>query len=801
MREKDILWYKNPAKVWIEALPLGNGRIGAMDYGGSIRERIQIDESSFWSGERSEYNNKPESKDLIDQIRKELLKEDYEEADRLGHGLTGNKNNYGTNMPVADLIMELQNMDPGMVKHFRRSLDLSCGISETLFEYHDVLYKRTVLVSNPSQVVAIRFTSDRKKPFNMEISYNGIGNDTKICGMDGNLGLVEGHAFETLHSDGKTGVCLQGSICFLCDGEIQYKKDTVLLLNATELVVFMDIQTNMFEEDPQGKSFAHVKSAVKTGFLNVEAEHTRDVQSLFTRMDIKLGDTNKRNIPTDERIQMAADGNLDPDLYALLFQYGRYLLIASSRADSPLPTHMGGIWNDNIYNNIDCTQDMHIDMNLQMQYWLSAQCNLKESYIPLFNYIRNILVPSGEKTAAEVYRAKGWTAHVVSNPWGFTALGWSYNWGIWSLGGAWCTTLIWDYFTYTKDYQFLQREAYHIIKGAAEFILDYVFYDTYSGYYMTGPSYSPETMFRTKGKNYFLSISPTCDVLMVREILRIYLKMMEELRAIDGVMENDTAKINNIEIKAIEVLEKLPPYKIGARGQLQEWYYDFEEPIPNHRHTSHLLGLYPFRQIEPENMKDLADAARRSINIRYDNFEVTSWGMAMLTGHYARLNAGEEALHILKDTVNKLLKPNMASVMSDQNSMWMGTWELDGNTGITSVIGEMLLQSGNDFLHILPALPKEWTTGELKGICVRGGHVADISWEKGELKNLQITSYHNDIKKLSVGSICDKKDCGFGEIVLKKGKILNLIFHNNKILKMERKSLSKVEDEFSENIY
>lgn len=789
MREKDYLWYENPAKAWIEALPLGNGRIGAMDYGGSIRERIQIDESSFWSGEPSEYNNKPESKDLIDQIRKELLKQDYEEADRLGHGLIGNKNNYGTNMPVADLIMELQNMDPGMVKHFRRSLNLSDGISETVFEYQNVLYKRTVLISNPHQIAAIRFNADRKKLFNMAIRYDGIGNDTKICGIDGNIGYIEGHAFETLHSDGKSGVCLQGSICFLCDGEIQYENGTVLLLNTSELVVFMDIETNMFEKDPKAKASEHVMSAVKAGFIEIEKEHIRDVRSLYTRMDIKLGDTDKRDIPTDERIRMAAAGSLDIDLFAQLFQYGRYLLIASSRPDSPLPTHMGGIWNDNIYNNIDCTQDMHIDMNLQMQYWLSAQCNLSESYLPVFNYIRNILVPSGEKTAAEVYRAKGWSAHVVTNPWGFTSLGWSYNWGIWSLGGAWCTTLIWDYFTYTKDYQFLQKEAYSIIKGAVEFVLDYVFYDKESGYYMTGPSYSPETMFRTKGKNYFLSISPTCDVLMVREVLRIYLKMMEELRSIGYVWENDNAEKNNIEIKAVEVLKKLPPYKIGAKGQLQEWFYDFEEPIPNHRHTSHMLGLYPFKQIEPEYMEDLADAARRSIKIRYEDFEVTSWGMAMLIGHYARLNDGEEALHILKDTVNKLLKPNMASVMSDENSMWMGTWELDGNTGITSVIGEMLLQSGDDFVHILPALPKEWKSGELKGICVRGGHVADIAWEESELTSLQITSNRNDIKKLNVGSTAENKGYRFGEIELKKGEILNLIFCNNEILRMERKLL------------
>lgn len=732
--QRDLFWYRQPASVWIEALPLGNGRLGAMDWSGDETARIQIDESSFWSGEPSEDNNRKDSKELLAQLRETLLKQDFEEADRIGKDFIGKKHNYGTNMPVANLEMAMTGWDHSKIRFLQRSLDLAEARTETEFEYDGVRFCREVFLSNPAQTVVIRLSGNGKQSFSMKIRYTGIGNDTVICAWDGEDYRICGKAREKLHSDGSCGANLSGAIRLITDGAHHLEQDTIHLYQATEALFLMDLRTDMFLSEPGTICKETVQAASTKGYEVLKQEHTADVRNLYERMDLTLGAKENTEFPTDVRIQRMIAGEKDPALMAQMFQFGRYLFIASSREDSPLPTHMGGIWNDNIYNNIDCTQDMHIDMNLEMQYWLAAQCNLPELYAPFFRYVRDILIPSGRKTAEEVYGAEGWTAHVVTNPWGFTSLGWSYNWGVWSLGGAWCTTLFWDCYEYTQDEVFLRKIAWPVIRETAAFVLDYVFWDEAGGCYMTGPSYSPENRFRTGGKDYFLSLSATCDVLLVREVLQITRKAMRILSITDAQMEE----------RCERVCGNLPTYRIGKRGQIQEWFYDFEEPIPNHRHTSHLLGMYPFWQIRPEITPELAEAVKRSIEDRYQDFEVTSWGMVMLIGYYARLQDGEKAMEILQDTVRKIVKPNMASVMSDEDSMWCSTWELDGNTGLTSVIGEMLLQSKSGEIQILPALPAEWDEGSLKGICVKGGHEADLFWKEGNLVRFVLRSGKED---------------------------------------------------------
>lgn len=727
MNRKKQLWYKQEASKWIEALPVGNGRLGAMVYGGSVEERIQVDESSFWSGEESEANNRSGTIGLMQEIRGLLAEENYEEADRIGHGFIGNKNNYGTNMPVADLLITLEG-EAGEITEYERSLSFSEGIAVVGFKRNGTVYEREVLVSNPAQAIAVCMKADQ--PFSLSISYGGIGNNTEITAEKEGIYQIAGDAREKLHSDGNCGVHLEGVLQLECNGKKWFEDGSIKVEGCSRVVIYMDLETTMFHENPAKVAGERVREAGKKGWEALRAEHIRDVLPMYERVHLTLSEEPEENgeLPTDQRIKRAAAGISDNGLISLLFQYGRYLLIASSRADSILPTHMGGIWNDNIYNNIDCTQDMHLDMNLQMQYWAAAQCALPECYRPALDYIEKILMPSGAKTAKEVYGAKGWTAHVVSNPWGFTSLGWSYNWGAWSLGGAWCAALAWDYYEYTQDKEWLSAHGYPIIEGAAAFVADYVFFDDKRGLYMTGPSYSPENMFRTNGKDYFLSLSNTCDVILVREILNIWQKAAELLQV------GDKEQLRKVK----EIQELLPPYQIGAKGQLQEWFYDFEEAIPNHRHTSHLLGLYPFGQIQPEAQPQLAKAAEQSIRLRCEEFEITSWGMNMLAGYYARLSNGEKALEVIKDTIKRLVKPNLASVMSDETSMWCGTWELDGNTGLTAVIAEMLVQSLEGEMRILPALPAEWKNGSLTGIALKGGHHADIFWEEGELAHLVI---------------------------------------------------------------
>lgn len=764
--EKDIFWYRKPAEKWIEALPLGNGRLGAMVYGKALEEKIQIDENTFWSGKPSDQNNRQDSYELLGKIRKLLVEEDYEEADRLGHDFVGRKNQYGTNMPVGNLFLRLEGTE-GEVSAYQRRLSLSEGMAQTRFQAGGVTFHREMFLSNPDQAAVLRMQGSN--PFSLRLWYEGIESKAGITGSfpqeegEGELyGFrIEGDARETLHSDGTCGTHLEGCVVLSHDGTCRYEDGVIFLSGCREIVCCMDLETDMFLQDPGETAVKRAYAAAKKGYDKIRQEHISDVQRLYGRVEFDLEDEENgvlvSGLPTDERIRRMAEGRQDNDLCRLMFQYGRYLLIASSREDSLLPTHMGGIWNDNIYNNIDCTQDMHVDMNLQMQYWAAAQCALPECYAPFFRYLEEIIIPSGTQTAREVYKAKGFVAHVVTNPWGFTSLGWSYNWGVFSLGGAWCAAMAWDYFEYTGNKVWLLERGLRIIEEAAAFVADYVFWDETKGYYMTGPSYSPENMFSAGEKDYFLSLSTTCDVLLVREILTVYQKACRILDKKEPLYD-----------RAGEIIEKLPPYQIGKCGQLQEWFYDFEEPIPNHRHTSHLLGLYPFRQIVPEEDSELAHGAEVTIQRRYEDFEITSWGMNMLLGYYARLGKPAEAYQIICDTFRRLVKPNMASVMSDETSMWCGTWELDGNTGMTSAMAELLLQSFGNEVILLPALPAEWKNGALKGMLIKGGHQVCLVWRDGMPVSLEVLPQADGELKVRYGHMEKTVICKKGETLLIK---------------------------------
>lgn len=759
MRQGNRLWYRQPAKEWIEALPIGNGRMGAMVYGGANEERIQIDESSFWSGAPSDENNRPGTRELMWEIRKELSAQNYEKADLLGHNFIGNKNQYGTNMPVGELRIRILEGLSGRENQrqdekLERSLFLEEGIAKTTFELGGSTYLRECFLSNPAQVFCLRLEADQ--PFSVEFHFAGIGNNTCFSDFDGENVLIEGDALETLHSDGKHGVHFQGCTKFSTDGMIRFQSGKLFVEKTRKIDVFLDLETTMFLSDPGRRAKQRVCVAWEKGYETLKEEHIADVSPLFHRMEISLGEEEKHDIPTDVRLAKAKAGEEDLALYALMYQYGRYLLIASSREDSPLPTHMGGIWNDNIYNNIDCTQDMHIDMNLQMQYWACAQTSLPECYQPFFRYLEEILIPSGEKTAKEAYGADGWTAHVVSNPWGFTSLGWAYNWGVFSLGGAWCAVMAWDYYEYTGDLDFLQQHGLPILEGAAKFVLNYVFWDEKKQYFMTGPSYSPENQFSVDGKHYFLSLSNTCDVILVRELLEDYRK------AIDVLKETSSFRME-LQNRASRVLEALPPYRIGKKGQIQEWFYDFEEPIPNHRHTSHLLGIYPFWQIKPEQEPELAKAARVSIARRCEQFEITSWGMNMLLGYFARLKDGEKAQEILRGIFQQIVRNNLASVMADLDTMWKGTWELDGNTGLTAAMTELLIQSHEKTIDLLPALPPAWKHGKLNGISIKNGGKADLTWKMGKLSKAVIQAGADGVYQIRYGKKILNKELKAGE--------------------------------------
>lgn len=490
---KNVLWYRTEAKNWMEALPLGNGRLGAMLYGGALDEKIQVDESTFWSGEPSDQNDLPETKELTQKIREALLEKDYEKADKLGKNYVGRKGNYGTDLPTGNLKFRMISDGKNEITDYERYLNIGDSLGGVRFCWDGSRFHRKLFISNPDQLLVLTCGQEgaEKKQFDLELSCEKIGAPVKISALEGKDVLLSGDAFETLHSDGKTGVHLEGAIRILTDGKLSFDGEKVSVERATGFTFLMDLRTDMEarisgeKESPTSIRKHCLKGldvAEEKGISVLRERHRKDVRALFDRVDFVLGEDRKRELPTDERIRTQKAGEDDADLMALFYRYGRYLLIASSRENSPLPTHMGGIWNDNIYCNMDCAQDMHIDMNIQMQYWLSAQCNLKEAYWSLFPWVKNTMMPNGRKTAAVTYGARGFAAHVVSNPWGFTALGWAYNWGVWALGGVWTATLLWDYYLYTEDQAFLKDYAFPVLWEAASFAADYLFFDEKSGF-------------------------------------------------------------------------------------------------------------------------------------------------------------------------------------------------------------------------------------------------------------------------------------------------------------------------------
>lgn len=728
MSDPMILWYRQSATCLNEALPIGNGKMAAFVYGGQREEKIQLDDATFWSGEPSRHNNRRDTPGLLKQIRDLLLKHRYREADQLGKEFIGVKNNYGTHMPLGEL--RLIQEDIAETAALKRTLDLNTGVAAASFTAGESNWLRECFLSYPAKVFALRYDSAEKSLFSLNVCWEGVENDVSVHGMQGQDILLSGHAHETLHSDGNTGVSLRGRIRIQTDGEVTAQKKGALISGATELVLLVSLMTTMTAEDPDILCRRHLDAAQKTGYENLRREHIADVREQMERVGFSLQE-DVCEFPTDERIRRFAGGKHDSGLMVLAFQYGRYVTLASSREHSPLPTHMGGIWNDNIYNKQDSTQDMHIDMNLQMQYWPAFPCGLAECFAPVTRWLKEVLVPSGRETARTAYGIGGWVAHVTSNPWGYTALGWAYNWGSFTFGGAWCATLLWDYFEYTWDLEYLREQAWPVLLECAEFMLDYLFYEQDSGYFMTGPSYSPENHYLVDGEQFTLSLSTTCDILLIREIFTLVLRSARLLNLPENEMFTRISRC----------LLDLPPYQVGKHGQIQEWFYDFEEPIPNHRHPSHLLGLYPFSQITPQDTPVLAKAADISIGRRLTGFEKTSWGYNMFAGMYARLYDGNAAKAMLEENIRKLAVANLTIVMPADVAMWAGTWELDGNTGLSAAICEMVAQSrevadtdGKFYqVRLLPALPDDWPVGEFTGLCLRGGMKLSICWKDGRL--------------------------------------------------------------------
>lgn len=716
------------ATRWGEAFPLGNGQLGAMYYGGTEEDRIDLSENTFYSGAYDERQDREGADKAFEAMRKELMRGDYEAAHKSAEDFIGRQMDYGTNLPVGTLWIRAE---PGRFakEGYQRCLTLETGVAQCV---HDDV-KKSLWVSHPDKILVYHWHSEKPADLFLWLElYTGHGQVT--------YGEKEFSfstwAWEKMHCSQASGVRLEGLCGIVTDGimqeeaggTMQKKADGTVqeeaggagegaalkclrICEVRELTLYLAMETDFNREDQAEDLLTICRERVKNGqeksLLTLKRRHEKDIAEKMSRCSLEL------EAPSLSKV-------------SLQFQMGRYLLLCSSREDSKLPAHLQGIWNDNVACRIGWTCDMHLDINTQMNYWPAEAANLPETVGPLFRWIREFLVPHGERSARINYGRKGWVAELVSNAWGFTSPYWAVPLSPCPTGGLWVMTQLWEHYLSHPDIDFLREEIYLVYAKGAEFFADYVFLDE-DGFYTSGPSVSPENSFCKDGEIFYLSCGCTYEILMIRELFTQYLQMVDILK--------ETGPLSD---KVTQILPKLLPYRILEDGTIAEWAHDFPAADSQHRHTSHLLGLFPFDQITPEDTPLLAQAAERTIEKKLtppENWEDTGWARSMLMLYQARLGHGDLAWGHICSMLENLLEPNGMIIHPPTRGAgaFDNVYELDGNTGLTTCIAELLLQSHKGKLRLLPALPKAWDSGNVHGLWARGGIEVSIRWAQGRL--------------------------------------------------------------------
>ncbi len=731
----DELWYSKPAARWLEALPIGNGKTGGMVFGGPQVERLALSDSTAWSGAPATGEVNPGALSHLQEIRNLFFAGKYDEAQALCNKyLPGHSKNFGTNLPLPELRFTsdgLQNPTD-----YRRSLSLDEAIARVSFRNGDTRFQREFLATHADGVLAVRFTSSRPGQISFRAEFGGITIPATVASAGQDTLVLEGHAYEHQHSTGHDGVAVQIRARVLAEGgSVTSSAQAIEVHNASAVTVLIALATSYGNADPEAQCRAALQRASGKSFQQLSKDHVADHQPLYRRTFLDLGPTasSVREQPTDARRKALENGADDPELLALFFQYGRYLTIAGSRADSPLPLALQGIWNDGLASSMGWTDDFHLDINTEQNYWPAEVCNLSECQMPLFTLI-DILRAGGRTTAKEMYGAPGWVAHTVANPWGFTAPG-GTGWGVVVTAGVWISLQLWDHYTFNPDVEFLRARAYPTLREAAEFFLAYMVNEPKHGWLVTGPSDSPENWYTApSGSHIAESMGNTIDRVLVHALFSMCIEAAQTLKVDDDLRQ----RLENARAK-------LPPLQVGRHGQLQEWMEDFEDAIPNHRHTSHLISLYPEHQISPRTTPELARAAEVTIErrIHAPNWEQSEWGRANLVVYYARLLKGNDAHESLRGLLAKATEDNLLTISSagvagaDQN-----IFAIDGNTAGSAGIAEMLLQSQAGEIEFLPALPASWLNGAIHGLRARGGYVVGIEWRAGKLAGATVSSLH-----------------------------------------------------------